>query len=63
MSLVNETLKLPMYCKQQCYIFIAESEALLPYNFSAKNITATDFLSTIRLNESGTDDLVKLTMF
>ena len=31
-----------------------------PHNFSAKNITATNFVSTVRLNESMTNAFVML---
>ena len=37
--------------------------AKAPHNFSAKNITAVDFVSTVRLNESSAYDFVKLLMF
>ena len=33
-----------------------------PHNFSAKNITAIDIVSTVRLNESRINDFVKLMM-
>ena len=36
--------------------------AKAPHNFSAKNITTIDFVSTIRLNKFSSIDFVKLTM-
>ena len=32
------------------------------YNFSAKSTATVDFVSTVRLKKSSTNDLVKLTM-
>ena len=34
----------------------------LLYKFSAKNITAVDFMSTVRFKEISTNNFVKLTM-
>ena len=65
MSLVVETFNFQMYCTQKHYHFILKivrSFAQAPHNFSAKNITAIDFVSTVRPKESLTSDFVKLTM-
>ena len=62
MLLVNEILHFQMYCTQKhCHLLLKKCEELkAPHNFSAKNITAIDFVSTVRLNKPLTNDFVKL---
>ena len=62
-SLVNEILKFLRYCTQNHSFFSEKnvrsfSNAKAPYPFSAKNVTANDFLSTERLNKSLSNDFV-----
>ena len=55
-SLVNETFNFQMYCMQKnsgnfCLKNVRSfCSAKAPYNFSAKNITADDFMSNVRFN-------------
>ena len=60
-------LKFQMYCKQQ-QLFFAEKmsgafavQELLTI-FQQKNITAFDYMSSVRYNKSATNNLIKLTM-
>ena len=67
MPLVNEMLKFQMYYLQEYYHFLPKNvrsfcSAKVPYSFSAKHIAKVDFVSTIRLDKSSTNDFIKLTM-
>ena len=57
MSFVNKRLKFLTYYMQKCYHFFAEKNL---HNFSAK--TLIDFVSTVRHNESSTNEFVMLSM-
>ena len=57
-SLVNVTLKFQTYYTQHCHFFAKKMWGA----FAAKNISTLDCSHTRRLNESLTNDFVKLTM-
>lgn len=50
---------LPFFAEKMCVVFAMEK---LPTIVSAKSIPKTDFVNTIRLNKSSTNDFVKPTM-
>ena len=53
-----------MFCMQKLWHFLPKKckSAKAPNNFSAKIITSINFVGTVRLNESSTNDFVELRM-
>ena len=48
-----------IYKSTTIFLLKKYEELKVPYNFSAKNISAVDFVSTVRLNKSSSNDFVK----
>ena len=57
--IIDKRIKHSIFCQNNAR---NSCSAKVPYNFSAKTITAVDFVSTVRLNKSSTNNFIKLMM-